>query len=120
MAKVNGIIHVGVGEELKPFRLDFNAVADLEELLGKGLNAILNEENMGFHTIRAFYWAGLKFKERGLTVTKAGHYVQQMLSEGRELEDLMKPITDALLASGIVKEVDTENVEEVEDDGSKN
>jgi hypothetical protein len=118
-----GIIFVDLaGGERKPFRLDFNAVADLEGMMGKGINALVNEENVGFNTIRAFYWAGLKFKDKGLTLNKAGNLVQELLYEGKEFKELMAPVTEALIAAGIVKrkETDTDNQDEDDEEPAKN
>lgn len=100
------------GEE-KVFRLDFNAVADLEALLGKGIGALMTEENLGFNVIRAFYWAGLKAKDRGMTVQRAGNFVQRELVNGRDMEDLMIPVTEALIASGITsrKEIEEDDID---------
>lgn len=105
------------GEE-KTFRLDFNAIADLEALLGKGIASLISDENVGFNIIRGFYWAGLKFKDKGMTVQRAGNFVQSELNKGRSIEDLMIPVTEAMIASGIVDraEVGEEN-DENEDDG---
>jgi hypothetical protein len=113
MAHVNGIVNITVKGEQKPFRLDLNAVADLEELMDKGFGAILSEENMGFNTIRAFYWAGLKWKDRGLTLHRAGNIVQSMMTEdGYTFETLMEPIKDALIAGGLINASDMEEVDE--------
>lgn len=105
------------GEE-KVFRLDFNAIADLEALLGKGIASLISEDNIGFNIIRGFYWAGLKHKDKGMTVQKAGNFVQSELSKGRSIEDLMIPVTEALIASGIVDRAEVEEeIAENEDDG---
>lgn len=119
IASRNGNVYFEtIDGEQKIFRLDFNAIADLEALLGKGIGALMSEENLGFNVIRAFYWAGLKSKEKGFTVQRAGSFVQRELAGGREMEDLMVPVTEALIASGFVdrKEVEEVDEEEEEDD----
>src|SRR5699024_9395438 len=96
----NGIVHFTTtqGEE-KMFRLDFNAIADLEALLGMGVGHLINEKNIGFNIIRGFYWAGLKFKDKGMTVQRAGNFIQSELNGGRGFEELMEPVTEAMIAS---------------------
>lgn len=121
MSKHLGIVYVEINGEQKPFRLDLNAIADLEELLGKGIGSILTEENVGFRTIRAFYWAGLRFKDRGLTVERAGDMVQKMLSEdGKSFADLMVPVQEALVASGLIKMKKADEEESESENDSKN
>lgn len=124
---VNGNVYFEtIDGEQKIFRLDFNAIADLEALLGKGIGALMSEENLGFNVIRGFYWAGLKFQDKGITIQRAGNFVQRELSGGRELEDLMVPVTEALIASGYAdrKEIEANEddmlLDEPEDDEAKN
>ena len=110
----NGIVYFETvdGEE-KMFKLDFNAIADLEALLGMGIGNIINEQNIGFNIIRAFYWAGLKFRDKKMTVTKAGKFIQKELNGGRGFDEMMEPVTEAMIASGII---DRKDVEEAEQD----
>lgn len=117
MKSANGMVYFEtVDGKQKQFRLDFNAIADLEALLGMGIGSLVSDENVGFNIIRGFYWAGLKFKDRGLTVERAGNFVQSELNGGRSFEDLMVPVTEAMIASGIIDRADTEDEdsEEVE------
>lgn len=117
----NGIVYFETvdGDEMK-FKLDFNAIADLEALMDKGINSLIADENIGFNIIRGFYWAGLRFADKGMTVQRAGNFVQKELNGGRSFEELMEPVVKGLSASGIIKEQSTdEDAEEVtdEDDG---
>lgn len=121
MSKQNGIVYVEIDGDQKPFKLDLNAVADLEEILGKGIGAIFEEENVGFRTIRALYWAGLKWKDRGLTLERAGRIVQKMITDdGVDFKDLMVPVQEALIASGLVKKKDIDGEQEEEELEAKN
>jgi len=121
MSKTLGYVHVEINGEDKPFKLDLNAVADLEEKLDKGIGAIMQEENVGFRTIRAFYWAGLKWKDKGMTIQRAGTVVQKMLTEdSKDFKELMEPVREALFASGLIKKSDLESEEDAEDDEGKN
>lgn len=100
------------GEE-KIFRLDFNAIADLEALLGMGVGNLINEDNIGFNIIRGFYWAGLKWKDKGMTVSRAGNFIQAELNGGKNFEDLMEPVTEAMIASGIIDRSDVDSDEDL-------
>lgn len=113
----NGIVHFTTtdGKE-KMFRLDFNAVADLEALLGMGIGNIINERNIGFNIIRGFYWAGLKWRDKGMTVQRAGQFIQREIDGGLDFEQLMEPVTEALIASGIIDRADTEDAQDEYDD----
>lgn len=118
----NGIVYFDtVDGKQKALRLDFNAIADLEALLGMGIGSLVSEENVGFNIIRGFYWAGLKWKERGLTVEQAGNFIQNEINGGRSFEDLMVPVTEAMIASGIIDRAAVEGEEEVDgEDEPKN
>lgn len=112
----NGIVYFDtIDGKQKALRLDFNAIADLEALLGMGIGSLVSDENVGFNIIRGFYWAGLKWKERGLTVEQAGNFIQNEINGGRSFEDLMVPVTEAMIASGIIDRVEVEGEEEVDE-----
>ena len=112
----NGIVYFDtIDGKQKALRLDFNAIADLEALLGMGIGSLVSDENVGFNIIRGFYWAGLKWKERGLTVERAGNFIQNEINGGRSFEDLMVPVTEAMIASGIIDRVEVEGEEEVDE-----
>lgn len=103
-------------------KFDFNALADVEDKLGAGVGEIFSEERMGFSTIRVMFWAGLKWKDKGLTVARTGAILQKCLDEGMELEELADHLSKALIASGYLSEEAVEGDEDVdeEDDESKN
>lgn len=107
-----------VDGEVKQMRFDLNAVADLEEYFGAGIMEIMNEKRVGFSTLRAFFWAGLKWRDRGLTIERAGKMVNSLIREGKTLPDLMKIVTEALDRSGLFKfnNVDEEEAERAEAD----
>lgn len=96
-------VSVEFGGEEKLLRFDFNAIADMEEHFGKGLASIFREENIGFRTVRGLYWAGLRWKERGLTVERTGHLLQEkMEQEGVTIQDLLEPVMEAINKSGFL------------------
>ena len=94
----------------RQLRYDFNAIADVEERAGLGIVAMFNEDRVGFHSIRLLLWGGLKWKDRGLTVDRAGTMINTYLQNGGTIEVLMEKIREALQKSGIIsyQEVDEE------------
>lgn len=106
---------VVLGGKEKRLRYDFNAISDIEVHFGKGISAIFNEEQIGFNTIRVFYWGGLKWKDPGLTIERTGNLLfekfQEYDGEEEAFEALMKPIFKALNKSGLMK-----GLPEMEDD----
>jgi hypothetical protein len=113
------------GEE-RLLKFDYNSTCDLEDIYGKGIAAILTEEQIGFKLVRAFYWAGLKWKMHGLTVEKVGQMLGKEIQEnGKNVMELMEPVMDALkksklLSNGNEKAIDAEYEELPEGDEPKN
>ncbi|AHJ88610.1 tail protein [Geobacillus phage GBK2] len=84
-------------------KYDYNAACDLEEIFGKGIAGILREEQIGFKLVRAFYWAGLKWKFPGLTIERVGNLLGKEIQEnGKTITDLMEPVMDALRKSKLL------------------
>ncbi len=99
----------------KPRRLrfDINALADLEETLGVGLGAML-QQHVGVRVLRAMLWAGLKWEDPGLTLQRAGKLLQDYLSGGGDLDTLAEKLIEALMASGLLGKGDNPNADEAE------
>jgi hypothetical protein len=94
-------VHFGGKDRLLKF--DVNAACDLEDYFGKGVPAILHEEQIGFRLCRAFYWAGLKWKEPGLTIQRVGMMLnKEIQEEGKTIMDMMEPVMDALKKSRLL------------------
>ena len=51
-----------------------NAICELEEALGKGLNAIVADMER-LSTVRALLWAGLRARQPDTTMVKAGEII---------------------------------------------
>lgn len=84
-------------------KYDYNAACDLEEIFGKGIAGILREEQIGFKLVRAFYWAGLKWKAPGLTIERVGNLLGKEIQEnGKTITDLMEPVMEALRKSKLL------------------
>ncbi len=96
-------VKLKVGKTEHRLRYDINAIADIEESLGVGLVELFKEENIGFRTIRALLWAGLKW-DKELTITDAGDIIQEYLvNKDGTLEQLVNKIVEALQESGAVE-----------------
>lgn len=107
-------VEVQFGDQVKQLRFDFNAIADLEEKFGKGIAAILREEQVGFRALRLFYWAGLKHKDPGLTEQRVGQMLMKKVETGETIESLFAPVMEALKASGLLRTKQTEGIGEDE------
>lgn len=99
-------------------RFDFNALADVEAVLGAGVGHIFKEENMGFNSLRALYWAALKWEDKGLTLDRTGKILQKVISEDiADMSQLGEYLTEAMYAGGIIKrKPEGEESEEDNDD----
>jgi hypothetical protein len=101
-------------------RFDFNTVSELEERLGKGIIGVLTKEQVGFNMTRALYWAGMKWKDRGLTIERTGQLLQKEVENGKSLNDLMEPVVNALMKSGLLGKIDEEDDEQEDEDPNEN
>ena len=117
---MNTGVPIEINGEEKKLRFDVNAVSDIEEYFGKGIGVIFSEEQVGFRTIRAFFWAGLKWRDRGLTIERAGKFVQALIDQGESIETMMKPIMKALQMSGVMGKEELDELEMIEEDEAKN
>jgi hypothetical protein len=106
MSGLKSYVEVELGGENKLLKFDYNAVADIEEKFGKGIVAVFKEENVGFNTVRLFYWAGLKWKDPGLTVQRVGGLLGDKLAAGGNIGELMEPIVKALKASRLLGDME--------------
>lgn len=115
-------VQVTFGDEVKLLRFNFNAVADTEEYFGRGIGYIFKEEQVGFSLCRALYWAGLKWKDPGLTIQRTGQMLQEkMEQEGIGVAELMPDILKALEYGDILggKKQEEEVKQEEVDTGKK-
>lgn len=83
----------------------FNAISELEEYYNKGIHAIVNEETIGFNTVRSILWAGMLWKNPSLKVHHVGSMLEKEMEENDELDfnELMEKAIDALYNSKAFK-----------------
>lgn len=113
-------VRVELDGKERTLKYDFNAMSDFEELMGMGVGAAFQGGQVGFRTIRALYWAGLRHKEKGLTLERTGKMLSNEVSNGRNLEELMEYVEKAIEASGLMPKGAEEDEDSNEDDEAKN
>lgn len=94
-------VRIELGGKERQLKYDFNALADFEDLMGMGVSAAFQGGQAGFRSIRALFWAGLRHKEKGLTLERVGTMLSKELEKGTTMEDLMGYIEKAMEASGM-------------------
>lgn len=110
-------IEVELDGKTRLLRFDYNTVCDIEERFGKGIAAIFTQEQVGFNVVRLFYWAGLKWKDRGLTVDRVGQMLHSEIAGGQKLDELLQPIMRALKQSKLLGEAKDDEDEGNEQSG---
>lgn len=76
----------------------YNAVCELEEASGKPIQALFSEEAVGLSTIRLLIWAGLKWKNNGITKQQVGFILEDLIDNGT-FQDVGKKAVDLLAES---------------------
>lgn len=113
-------VYVNIDGKERKFRFDLNAVADVEDSLGKDIQQIFSEGGMGLRTIRALFWAGLKQSEKGLTIARTGQILNDYLASGGTMEELTEYIDKGLRASYLFKSMSNDEPKEEEGESDPN
>lgn len=79
----------GIESRMRSLRYDMNAMASFEQETGMGLARLL-ETRAVFAATRALLWAGLRHGDRGLTVDRVGHLMQQFIDAGGGINELLE------------------------------
>lgn len=77
-------------DQTRKLRYTTNALAELEDALGKPVTQ-LNQEETGIKTIRAMLWAGLLHETPDLTINEAGE-----LMNHTDLTTISEKVTEAI------------------------
>jgi hypothetical protein len=89
-------------------RYDINALANLEEATGMTIEQAMDEKKIqSLRVVRALVWAGLLHEDPKLKIETAGDLLEDFFESGGELTTIFQKITDAVLACGLFKKVDT-------------
>lgn len=77
--KAKGEVALKTKDQVYTLRYTVNALCDLEDQLGAGINDILKEfqteDTLRIRTIRTVLWAGLKDKHPDITIAQAGDII---------------------------------------------
>lgn len=87
------------GSRLRTMRFDLNALADFEQEVGMGFGQLMSSKAL-FATARGLVWAGLRHEDRLITVAGAGAKVQEFISEGGSLNDLLTEVFEIAKKQG--------------------
>jgi len=98
-------------------RFDINAVCDIEERAGVGIGALFDESRLGLSTARLFLWGGLKWRDRGITIERAGNLIRDFTNDGGSWAELMAIIRRGLEKAGVLRFIAPENAEDEEAEG---
>jgi hypothetical protein len=79
-----------------------NEICALEEKTGKGIMALLDQDNMGFNIIRLLLWAGLRHKNPALTPELTGLWIQEGLTK--------KELTFAIITEKCMKALEESGI----------
>jgi hypothetical protein len=88
-------------------KYDINAIADIERETKTGITALLQQERLGFDSIRILLWGGLKHEDRTLTVEKVGDLIQNYMVDQKSnlfqaLTVFSDKIVEGLTKSGLI------------------
>lgn len=92
-------------DRIRHLRLTPNALADAEKASGLGIIAMVNIDRIGFSSLRALLWAGLKTEDPILTIEQVGNFMDIFQERGGTFNDLEKIVLDALQETGWFPEI---------------
>ena len=91
----------------KPYtlRYDFNAMCDMEDILGKSVMEVFkSEDQIGFKVFRSIIWAGLN-RTHPMTVEEAGELVgNEIIGKPNRLQELYGQIETCMRQDGVFDE----------------
>lgn len=92
------------GEE-HVLKMDFNAIAEIENYFNKGIFNVVEEESIGFNTTRVFIWAGMLWKNPKLRLHHVGTMIEKDMENDEEfdLQGMMKLSLEVLTESKAFK-----------------
>lgn len=101
-------------DKKRHFKLNFNALADLEELLDESLFVAFSQNKIGLSTIRAILYCGLKWEDSTLTKDATGEMIEKYLEQQENsIDTLISMIADGLNASGVIGSAEVGKTESV-------
>lgn len=111
---------INLNNQEMELRYDLNSICEFEDKSGKGLFAMLNENNLGFNLIRLLVWAGLRHKNKMLTVEIVGLWLNDSFKNGLAFDDVFQKVMKSLQDSGLIGKLEEENINNKDDEFKKN
>ena len=97
------MILVELNNQEMELKYDYNSICAMEEKMGKGINAIMQEDSAGLNMIRVLLWAGLRHAYPTLKIDTVGTWIFEEIKKGsNKLEIISKKCMEALVQSGIL------------------
>lgn len=106
---MNRTIGFDVDNKRYTLKYDFNAICDIEELAGVGINTLLTGDKVGMNAIRLVIWGGLKWKMQGLTKQATGDLIKKFADQGGDLSKLANDAIKLLGESSGSKQTETDD-----------
>ena len=107
IVKPQGYVLLKLETESIAIKLDFNAMADADEHLGKAALACFVDDPMNLATIRALFYFGIREQR---TDVKSVRDAGKLLS-GLSLDIISNAVVTAMEVSGVMKKEDLEEAE---------
>ena len=91
-----GEVEVYIGNKTRTVRFRTNQIAQLEDLSGKGIMKLMDEESVGIRLLRDALFVGLLHENKKLTPNKVGSWLDDF---GGDLAELVTNVFTALAES---------------------
>ena len=108
-----GEAEVYIGNKTRLVRFRTNQIAQLEDLSGKGIMKLMNEDTIGIRLLRDALFVGLLHENKKLTPNKVGNWLDDFEGDfGKLIEDVFTALAESIPgANSVVVESDEEEDE---------
>jgi hypothetical protein len=105
------VVDITIGKRNRPLRFDLSAIQAAERALDKPIFEALREvHQLSLTSIVTLLWAGMRHAEPNQTPAKVTQMIETHLSDGGELQELIRALDNALTESvwfrSMLKDVD--------------
>lgn len=107
----------GIEERKRYFRFDINALADFEQEVGMGFPQLMSSRAV-FAATRALTWAGLKWQDRTLTIQSVGELIQQFITAGGSIDEVLGAAMKAAMDQGAIGRPAADGDEDEDEEGN--
>ena len=111
-----GEAEIYIGNKTRTVRFRTNQIAQLEDLSGKGIMKLMDEESIGIRLLRDALFVGLLHENKKLTPNKVGNWLDDFEGDfGKLIEDVFTALAESIPgANSVVVEY-----VEAEDEGNR-